>query len=96
MRAWGRRLAYGLIALAAVLGGLYVAIPPAKTEQPWRAPPDPILWARKPVVKALHHVGVPRPWGPARLDPQRGIHGDLGGARPRGSTFETARSAQPD
>jgi hypothetical protein len=88
---WGRRLAYGVIALAAVVAALYVALPPAKTDA--EGAPDPILWARKPVVKALHHVGVPRPGGPHDWIPSAGST-ETWESEKKDSTFETAQSAE--
>jgi hypothetical protein len=90
MRRWGRRIAYGLVGLGVVLAGLYVALPPAKTEAEGAA--DPILWIRKPVVKGLHHLGiVPRSF----LGPDDWIPSSAGSETwaGEGKTFETADAA---
>ena len=89
MRRWGRRVAYGLIALAVVVGVLYVAMPPAKTAAEGVA--DPILWIRKPIVKGLHHVGIlPRSFfGPDDWIPSSASSETWGDAK----TFDDAKAA---
>ena len=93
MRVWGRRLAYGLIAIAAVLGGLYVAIPPAKTETlEGAAGPDPV--GAKTGGEGAAPRRRPAPGGPHDWIPSAGST-ETWEDEAAGSTFETAHSAQP-
>ncbi len=89
MHRWGRRIALAFIGLGVVLGVLYIAVPPAKTAADGAA--DPVLWARKPVVKGLYRLGVPRPFGPRDWIPASSETTTWSGDKD--STFDTADSA---
>lgn len=56
VRAVGRWLVVVGLVFAAAVGVLYVAVPPNETADEGR--PDPILRARRPVIRALRAVGV--------------------------------------
>ena len=56
MKALGRWALVVAVAIAVVVGVLYVAVPPNRTAQ--EGPPDPILSVRRPVIKALIWAGI--------------------------------------